>query len=213
MICEVHRLGTVPYDDGVRLQEERVAARLEGRVPDALFLLEHPHVVTLGRSADAANILWDESELRRRGVAVRETGRGGDVTYHGPGQLVGYPVILLERQDLHAYLRDLEETLILALGDFGIAAGRVPGYTGVWVGVEKIAAIGVRVTRWVTSHGFALNVDPDLSYFGSIVPCGIRSGGVTSMARILGRAPSMDEVAACVAARFGEVFGREMAGH
>jgi lipoyl(octanoyl) transferase len=210
MTCEVSWLGTLEYDEGVRLQERRVADRIEGRVPDALYLLEHPHVITLGRAAHDEHILWDEATRAQKGVQLRPAGRGGDVTYHGPGQLVGYPVVQLGRRDVHAYLRDIEEVLIRTVADWGIVAGRVPAYTGVWVGDAKIAAIGVRVTRWVASHGFALNVSTDLSYFGSIVPCGITSGSVGSMQSLLGKAPPVREVAERVAHHFGVVFGREI---
>jgi len=203
---EVRWLGTVEYDEATKLQEERARARRSASVPDTLFLLEHPPVITLGRGADERNVLETEEELARTGILLRRTGRGGDVTYHGPGQLVGYSVIALRGRDVHRYLRDLETVLLRSLADFGIHAERSPGFTGVWVGPSKIAAIGVRLSRWVTSHGFALNVDPDLSPFSRIVPCGIRTGGVTSMARLLGKAPSTREVAARVAARFVEVF-------
>lgn len=201
-------LGRIDFDSALRLQEERVALRQAGTVNDALFLLEHPPVITLGRGADERHVLWGEIERRRNGIELRRTRRGGDVTYHGPGQLVGYPVIELppDRRDVHRYLRDLEEVLIRTLGDFGIRAGRYPGYTGVWVEGAKIAAIGVRVARWVTSHGFALNVDPDLSHFDSIVPCGIAHAPVTSMARVLGRAPAMKRVVGRLVLRFDEVL-------
>jgi lipoyl(octanoyl) transferase len=208
----VVRLGTIGYDEALALQRDLVERRGRGEVPDHLLLLQHPHVITLGvRTADArAHIVADQQLLETRGVSVHETGRGGDVTYHGPGQLVGYPILALEpeRHDLHRYVRDLEETLIRALGRFGISAGRVPGLTGVWVGSDKVAAIGVRISRWVTSHGFALNVTTDLEYFKLIVPCGIADRGVTSMARLLGRPPGFDEVQQAVTAEFCQVFGR-----
>jgi lipoate-protein ligase B len=164
----------------------------------------------LGRGADEKNVLWDEGERARHKVELHPTGRGGDVTYHGPGQLVGYPIVELRRRDVHLYLRDLEEVLIRTLADFGIRSDRVTGYSGVWIGDAKIAAIGVRVSRWVTSHGFALNVHPDLSYFSSIIPCGIQSGSVTSMEKFLSPVPSVEEVAKRVAVHFGEVFQLEM---
>ncbi len=208
---EVRHLGVVPYADAVRLQEELVRRRRAGEIPDQLLLLEHPHVITLGASADESNILVDEEQRRLLGIELHESGRGGDVTYHGPGQLVGYPILDLkpDRKDLHRYIRDLEEVLIRTLADFDILAGRKPGLTGVWVGDVKIAAIGVRVSSgWITSHGFALNVNNDLDYFGAIVPCGIREYGVTSMARVLGDDVDMGRVRARVAARFREVFGR-----
>lgn len=206
-------LGTVEYGEGLELQASLVRERRAGGIADQLLLLEHPHVITLGTSADPRHVLADDAERRLMGIALYETGRGGDVTYHGPGQLVGYPILDLkpDRCDLHRYIRDIEEALIRALAGFGIAAGRRDGLTGVWVGDEKIAAIGVRVSSgWITSHGFALNVDPDLRYFGSIVPCGIRDHGVTSMARCGAAGLTPREVARPVAASFAEVFGRDV---
>jgi lipoyl(octanoyl) transferase len=210
---EVRRLGTVPYAEALELQRELVAERRAGRVPDLLLLLEHPHVITLGTSARAEHVLVGDDERRLLGIELHETGRGGDVTYHGPGQLVGYPILDLkpDRCDLHRYVRDIEEVLIRALSDFGIAAGRKAGLTGVWVGGEKVAAIGVRVSSgWITSHGFALNVRTDLAYFDAIVPCGIRDYGVTSLARLVDDAPSLAAVSERVAARFAEVFERRL---
>jgi lipoyl(octanoyl) transferase len=208
----VRRLGTVEYGEALQLQRDLVERRQRDEVPDHLLLLQHPHVITLGvRAADArAHIIAGPDELERRGVTVHETGRGGDVTYHGPGQLVGYPIFALEqgRRDLHRYVRDIEEALIRALADFGIPGGRVSGLTGVWVGDAKVAAIGVRVSRWVTSHGFALNVTADLGYFGLIVPCGITDRTVTSMARLLGSTPDFDVVQDAVTRAFCEVFDR-----
>jgi lipoyl(octanoyl) transferase len=213
-LLRVERPGIVPYGEGLQLQKRLVEQRRAGEVPDTLLLLEHPHVITLGTSAHRDNILIDDAEGRLLGIDVFDTGRGGDVTYHGPGQLVGYPILDLkpDRCDLHRYVRDLEEVLIRALATFGITAGRKEGLTGAWVGDEKIAAIGVRVSSgWITSHGFALNVSTDLSYFGSIVPCGITQYGVTSMARMLAEAPPMAEVEAAVLDAFGKVFGTEVA--
>lgn len=206
----VRWLGRVDYSRAQRMQDSLVAARRAGEVPDTLLLLEHPPVITLGRSSDPRNLLADRGELDRRGVELRRCGRGGDVTYHGPGQLVGYPILDLKRPrpDLHRYLRDLEEGLIRAVADFGVSARRRPGLTGVWVGRSKLAAIGVRVSSgWITSHGFALNVSTDLSGFSAIVPCGIRDGDVTSLARLLGEPPSLRSVAARTAARLAEVLG------
>ncbi|MFO7260126.1 MAG: lipoyl(octanoyl) transferase LipB [bacterium] len=206
-------LGTVEYGEGLRLQEELVRERRAGSIPDQLLLLEHPHVITLGTSAAPDHVLADDVERRLLGISLFRTGRGGDVTYHGPGQLVGYPILDLkpDRCDLHRYIRDIEEALIRALAGFGITAGRRPGLTGVWVGDEKIAAIGVRVSSgWITSHGFALNVDPDLRYFGTIVPCGIRDYGVTSMARCGVQGLTPRDVAGPVAERFAEVFDRDV---
>ncbi|HEX6941236.1 MAG TPA: lipoyl(octanoyl) transferase LipB [Longimicrobiales bacterium] len=210
---EVRWLGVVPYAMALKLQAELVQRRRDGEIPDQLLLLEHPHVITLGTSAREAHVLIGEDERRWLGIDVFETGRGGDVTYHGPGQLVGYPILDLkpDRRDLHRYIRDIEEALIRALADFGVDAGRIEGLTGVWVGDEKIAAIGVRVSSgWITSHGFALNVTTDLGFFDSIVPCGIRDRGVTSLERVTGRSFGVDEVGDRVAERFAEVFGRRM---
>lgn len=212
---EVRRLGLVPYAEGLELQERLVRERRNGVVGDLLLLLEHPHVITLGSSAGSNNILLDEAERRLVGLELYETGRGGDVTYHGPGQLVGYPILDLkpDRQDLHRYVRDLEETLIRALAAYGIEGGRKPGMSGAWVGDQKVAAIGVRVSSgWITSHGFALNVSTELGFFDAIVPCGIREYGVTSMERLLGRAVDMEEVGARVMESFAETFGREAVG-
>jgi lipoyl(octanoyl) transferase len=204
-------LGRVPYDDALALQARLVADRRAGRVADRLLLLEHDHVITLGTSAHREHVLLDANERRLLGIALYETGRGGDVTYHGPGQLVGYPIIDLkpDRCDLHRYVRDLETVLMHALGDFGILANRIRGLTGVWVGNRKVAAIGVRVSSgWITSHGFALNVATNLALFDAIVPCGIRDRGVTNMTLETRLAPTMREVAECVHTHFCAVFGR-----
>jgi lipoyl(octanoyl) transferase len=209
---EIRQLGIVPYSEALALQRTLVEERRANGVGDLLLLVEHPHVLTLGVRGDGgrSHILATDKALAARGIEVFETGRGGDITYHGPGQLVGYPIIDLkpDRQDVHRYVRDLEEVLIRTASDYGIEAGRVPGLTGVWVGREKLAAIGVRVARWVTSHGFALNVSTDLDHFNLIVPCGIADRGVTSIERLLGRRVEIDDVAARVASRFGEVFDR-----
>ena len=204
----------MPYGEGLELQARLVAERQRGEVPDTLLLLEHDPVFTLGRNARAEHVLLSAEALRDRGFALFETGRGGDVTYHGPGQAVGYPVLHLEagRQDVHRYVRDLEEVMIRACADYGVAATRVAGLTGAWVGREKIGAIGVRIARWVTSHGFALNVCNDLAPFELIVPCGIRGHGVTSLQRLLGRAVSLDEVVDRLAVHFAGVFGRSLQG-
>jgi len=209
---EVRLLGEVSYPDALKLQEELVQARREGRIPDQLLLLEHPHVITLGSSSRQEHLLLSDEERETRGIQLFRVGRGGDVTYHGPGQLVGYPILDLkpDRKDLHRYLRDLEEVLLLALNTFGISGTREGGMTGVWVPDGKIAAIGVRVSSgWITSHGFALNVDPAMEYFSAIVPCGIQDKPVTSMARVLGRPPGMTEIHEEVILRFQEVFGRD----
>lgn len=209
----VRRLGTLRYAEGLALQDELVRERRAGAIPDTLLLLEHPHVITLGSRSDPAHILAGAHERAALGIELFETGRGGDVTYHGPGQLVGYPILALEeeRRDLHRYLRDLEGALIDALAELGLHGERSEGLTGVWVGGGKIAAIGVRVSSgWITSHGFALNVATDLRYFGTIVPCGISDRPVTSLERELGRPVPLQEVEdlvmRAVAARLGRAL-------
>jgi lipoyl(octanoyl) transferase len=209
---QVRLLGRVPYQEALAVQEELVQARRDGEIPDQLLLLEHPHVITLGSSSQEKNLLLSPEEREAKGIELFEVGRGGDVTYHGPGQLVGYPILDLkpDRKDLHRYLRDLEEVLIVLLSHFGIVSGREEGLTGVWVPQGKLAAIGVRISSgWITSHGFALNVDPDLDFFSSIIPCGIQDRSVTSMARILGRPLSLDEVTSELVQNFERVFQRE----
>ncbi|HEX6589295.1 MAG TPA: lipoyl(octanoyl) transferase LipB [Longimicrobiales bacterium] len=208
------RLGLVPYGDGLEMQARLVAERRAGSIPDQLLLLQHPHVITLGTSSHSDHVLLDEAERRLLGIELFETRRGGDVTYHGPGQLVGYPILDLkpDRQDLHRYVRDLEQVLIDALATFGVAADRRAGLTGAWVGDEKVAAIGVRVSSgWITSHGFALNVGTDLGFFDAIVPCGIREYGVTSMERVLKTTVAMGDVEDAVVAAFERVFDRQSA--
>jgi lipoyl(octanoyl) transferase len=208
---EVRELGTVSYADALALQEELVRARRAGDLGDTLLLLEHSHVITMGTGTHEENILITPAERERRGVELYKAGRGGDVTYHGPGQLVGYPILDLkpDRCDLHRYLRDLEEVLMLTLADFGLAAERREGMTGVWVGDRKLAAIGVRVSSgWITSHGFALNVATDLSYFDAIVPCGIREYGVGSISEVVGREVSLREASERVVEHFRTVFAR-----
>ncbi len=207
--CWVAVLGRVPYDEALGLQQRIHQARVDGAGPDCLLLLEHPPTITLGRGAHAENLLSAPERLARAGIAVHEVGRGGDVTYHGPGQLVGYPIIDLTayRGALSRYLRDLEQVLIDALAELGIGAERVEGLTGVFVGGAKIAAIGVQVKRWVSLHGFALNVSTDLSAFSHIVPCGIRDRRVTSLAEHLSAPPSLSEVGRTVASAFATVFG------
>jgi len=209
---EIRRLGVVAYSEALALQRALVEDRRVGRIGDVLLLVEHPHVLTLGVRGDGgrSHILASAETLALRGIEVHETGRGGDITYHGPGQIVGYPIVDLkpDRCDVHRYVRDLEDVLIRAAGDFGVEATRVPGLTGVWVGHEKLAAIGVRISRWVTSHGFALNVTADVEYFNLIVPCGIADRGVTSLARLLGRPVDRRAVEDRIVARFCEVFER-----
>ena len=211
---EVRHLGLIDYQAAIELQRRLVDARKADQIPDQLLLLEHPPVITLGARTrnDRSHVLATEEGLKRLGIALHDAGRGGDVTYHGPGQLVGYPILDLrpDRCDVHRYVRDLEEALILAVAGFGVTAGRVEGLTGVWVGSDKLAAMGVRISRWVTSHGFALNVAPAMAHFDLIVPCGLRDRGVTSLARLLPAAPRMEAVHAAVTESFGSVFGRRV---
>lgn len=208
---DVRRLGRVPYADALALQRSLVDERRAGRIPDTLLLVEHPHVLTLGVRGDGgrSHILATDEALASRGIEVHETGRGGDITYHGPGQIVGYPIIDLnpDRRDVHRYVRDLETVLIRTAADYGIDAGRIEGLTGVWVRDEKLAAIGVRIARWITSHGFALNVTTDLDHFALIVPCGIADRGVTSLSRLLGGPADPADVEFRVIEHFANVFG------
>jgi lipoyl(octanoyl) transferase len=207
---EIRRLGRVPYGEALALQRALVEERRQGLVGDLLLLLEHPHVLTLGVRGDGGrtHILATPGTLAERGIDVQETGRGGDITSHGPGQIVGYPIVDLkpDRCDVHRYVRDLEEVLIRTAGDYGVDASRVDGLTGVWVGREKLAAIGVRIGRWITSHGFAFNVSTDLDYFNLIVPCGIADRGVTSLERLLGRPVNVSEAEDRIAHHFRQVF-------
>jgi lipoate-protein ligase B len=202
----VRRLGRLEYGEALRVQKETELAVRERREPDTLLLVEHPHVLTIGRRATRDAILASPEDLEARGVAVFETNRGGKMTYHGLGQLVGYPIVNLspEREDVHKYVRDLEEVLIRAMNDFGIETFRVKGLTGVHTERGKIAAIGVHIARWVTTHGFALNVNTDLDYFNLIVPC--EGEPVASMKEVLRREIPLAEVADRIVARFAEVF-------
>jgi lipoate-protein ligase B len=212
-ICETSQIGFVPYGEAHELQKDLVERRKRDEIPDQFLLLEHPHVITLGRAANRANILVDDAARARLGVELFDTGRGGDVTYHGPGQLVGYPIIKLlpGHQDVRRYVRNIQEVLVRAARDFGVEAEPRDGdYIGVWVGDEKLAAIGIRISRWVTMHGFAFNVATDLDYFQLIVPCGIRGHGVTSLKKILGKDVELREVARRIAHHFGEVFDRKI---
>lgn len=208
--CTVLDLGRLDYGSALEVQQRLVAERKQGTVGDHLLLVEHPHVITLGRNGHMENLLASDEILTRAGISFYPTDRGGDVTYHGPGQLVGYPILDLRdwRRDVGAYVRSLEQAIIDTVADYGIAAGRIPKLTGVWVGERKIAAIGVHISRWVTSHGFALNVTTDLSYFQYIVPCGLTKP-VTSMAALGARA-TVEEVGRTLAAHFGRIFEREM---
>ena len=206
---DVRRLGLMPYDEALALQRALVDERRADQVGDLLLLVEHPAVLTLGVKGDGgrSHILASDDTLAGQGISVFETGRGGDVTYHGPGQIVGYPIINLkpDRCDVHRYVRDLEEVLIRTAADFGIETSRISGLTGVWAGNEKLAAIGVRISRWITSHGFALNHTTNLSHFDLIVACGIADRGVTSL-DLLGCSALRAEVEARVVFNFQDVF-------
>ena len=208
--CEYRDLGRLGYAEAFAVQQSLVEQRKRGEISDQLLIVEHPHVVTMGRNGHIANVLAPPEVLERSGIVFHETDRGGDVTYHGPGQLVGYPILDLKtwRRDVIAYVRALEQAIIDALADFGIEGGRDEKATGVWVAGKKICAIGIHISRWVTSHGFALNVDTDLSYFQYIVPCGL-ARPVTSM-RQLGCPASRPEVAAAVIGHFARTFDLEI---
>jgi lipoyl(octanoyl) transferase len=211
---DVRRLGMVGYGDALALQRRLVEERRAGVVPDLLLLLEHPPVITLGVRGDGgrSHIVATDERLATLGVEVSETGRGGDVTYHGPGQIVGYPILDLhpDRCDVHRYVRDVEEVMIRTCADYGIEARRIEGLTGAWVGDRKIGAIGVRISRWITSHGFAFNVNPDLDAFNLIVPCGIADRGVTSLQALLGRQVPLDQVEEALVRHFSAVFDRRV---
>jgi lipoyl(octanoyl) transferase len=211
-VCDLRNLHLVTYENGMRLQQKLVELRQAGQIDDQLLLLEHPPVITLGRGGDARNLLAPPDVLQSQRVRFYETTRGGDITYHGPGQLVGYPILHLGegRRDVRKYVTALEEVLIRTVAEYGITATRADGKRGIWVGNEKIAAIGVRIARWVTSHGFALNVNTNLEHFRLITPCGIRGSGVTSIARMIGREVPLDDVRAVAAAKFAEVFERAL---
>src|SRR5712675_992748 len=214
--CSIVDLGLIAYAEAWELQERVVAARKAGAIEDVLLFCEHPHVITLGRSGNRANLLASESVLRQKGVEFFETSRGGDITYHGPGQIVGYPILNLGaiRRDVVWYVRKLEEAMIRATAEFGIAAERIPGKTGIWVRAgnteEKLAAIGVHISRWVTSHGFAYNVSTDLRNFDLIVPCGIADRKATSLEKLLARNVEQTEVAPRIAKHLGELLGLEI---
>jgi lipoyl(octanoyl) transferase len=206
-------LGRVPYAPTAALQIDAREALARGTGPERLLLLEHEHVYTLGRNASQRDVLLSAAERARRGVDVVATDRGGQVTYHGPGQLVGYPILDLnpDRRDVRRYVADLQEVLVRTLADFGVAAAGGAGERiGVWVGPRKIASLGIHLARWRTTHGFALNVAPDLAFFGGIVPCGLSDVTMTSIEGETGAAPALDEVARAVVEHFGAVFGREM---
>jgi lipoyl(octanoyl) transferase len=207
-------LGRIPYAEAVELQLAARTALKSGEGPERFFLLEHPHVYTLGRNASQGDVLADPEWLAARGVEIAECDRGGQVTYHGPGQLVGYPIVNLspDRRDIRRYVRDLQEVLIRTLAAYGVSArpGEDQAFIGVWAGEEKIASIGVHLSRWITTHGFALNVSTDLSYFSGIIPCGLHQVRMTSIERLMGRAPALAEIAEACAGHFAAVFGREL---
>jgi lipoyl(octanoyl) transferase len=210
--CELHQLHLVTYENGMKLQQKLVEMRQREELPDQFLLLEHPAVITLGRGGDQGNLLASPSVLEREHVRFFETTRGGDITYHGPGQVVGYPIVHLGEgsRDVRRYVTNLEEVLIRTVAEYGIEAARVEGRRGIWVGNDKIAAIGVRIARWVTSHGFALNVQTNLEHFRLITPCGLHGTGVTSIAKETGRDVSPAQVREVLARNFAEVFDREM---
>jgi lipoate-protein ligase B len=207
----VYHLGLVEYGFAYALQDALAQKRINGEVPDMLLLLEHPPTLTLAKSDDYKNILVADAVLKQMGVAVFETDRGGAITYHGPGQIVGYPIIDLGvwEKDIHLYIRNIESVIIETLAAFSISAGRDPQHVGVWVGAEKIAAIGVKVKKWATKHGFALNVNNDLSHFGLIHPCGIVDKGVTSIKKILGREMPLPQVSQVLIEKFCSVFSMD----
>ena len=210
---DVRRLGLVSYQDALALQRSLVEERRAGRIPDTLLLLQHPAVITVGVKGDGgrSNVIADALRLGQLGIEISETGRGGDVTYHGPGQIVGYPILDLrpDRCDVHRYVRDLEGVMIGVCDEYGVKAGRIEGLTGTWIGDEKIGAIGIRISRWITSHGFAFNVSTNLEHFDLIVPCGIQDRGVTSLERATARTIPLGEVEDAVIRQFCVVFQRE----
>ncbi|HEX8408327.1 MAG TPA: lipoyl(octanoyl) transferase LipB [Thermoanaerobaculia bacterium] len=210
--CDIHRLHLVTYENGMKLQQKLVEMRQREELDDQLLLLEHPPVITLGRGGDQTNLLATPPELAAHGVRFYETTRGGDITYHGPGQIVGYPILHLGEgnRDVRKYVTALEEVLIRTVAEYGITATREAGKRGIWVGYDKIAAIGVRIARWVTSHGWALNVSTNLDHFRLITPCGLQGTGVTSIERETGRRVPLEDVREVLAAKFAEVFEREL---
>jgi lipoyl(octanoyl) transferase len=210
--CAVHRLHLVTYENGMALQQKLVELRQREEIDDQLLLLEHPPVITLGRGGKLDHLLASPQILQAHGVRFFETTRGGDITYHGPGQIVGYPILHLGegKRDVRKYVTNLEEVLIRTVAEYGITAARIEGRRGIWVGNDKIAAIGVRIARWVTSHGWALNVNTNLEHFRLITPCGLHGTGVTSIERQLGRAVPLEEVREILAAKFAEIFEREL---
>jgi lipoate-protein ligase B len=210
-VCRYEDLGQLEYARAWDLQRQLVEQRKTGSIEDHLLLVEHPPVITLGRNAKKTNLLLPEQRYREIGIDLQSTDRGGDVTYHGPGQVVGYPILDLRewKRDVVKYVRALEQVMIGAVSEFGIEADGVTGCTGVWVEGAKLAAIGVHISRWVTSHGFALNVAPQMEHFGVIIPCGLHKP-VVSMEQLLGQAPAREEVLEALVRHFGLVFGRRM---
>jgi len=202
------KTGLLEYEKAWELQKDLHKRCLQNESADTLILTEHPHTYTIGRTGSERHLIAKESALNERGITVYRTDRGGDITYHGPGQIVGYPIFNLHHfyLDVGRFLRDLEETLILMLADFDLTAGRIPGLTGVWVEGAKIAAIGIKVSRWITMHGFALNVNTDLSYFGNIVPCGIADKPVTSLEKLLHQKVAMNDIQERIIAKMEGVF-------
>ncbi len=209
MLLNIIKSYGMPYMEAYQWQKKLLAARQRGEIEDTLFLTSHPHVLTIGRAGSKEHILVSEAFLQAHRIAVVPIERGGDITYHGPGQIVGYPILDLgaRQKDLHVYVDRLEQTIIELLREYQIEAGRIHGLTGVWVGNEKITAIGIAVSKWVTWHGFALNVSPDLSFFNYIVPCGIRDKGVTSLQEILGRELRVEQVVDSLIEKFQQQFG------
>ncbi len=202
-------LGLIDYQQAWGMQKEIFDLRLHDKINDTFFLLEHPHTYTLGKVAEKENLLSTEEQLKELGVSVYEIDRGGDITYHGPGQIVGYPIIRLSdwKEDTHEYLRALEEVIIKTCAEYGLETGRNPKYTGVWIENRKIAAIGIKVSRWVTMHGFAFNINTDLNYFGGIIPCGIRGKDVTSLSKELKKEIELNEVKEKIVRNFVSIFG------
>lgn len=200
--------GLTGYQEAWDLQKSLHSLRYEGKIKDTFIMLEHPHTYTLGKTADKNNLIGSDEFLRDREIKVFEIDRGGDITYHGPGQIVGYPIINLQdwKPDTHLYLRTLEQVIIDVLKDYGIESGRKPEYTGVWVGESKIAAIGIKISRWITMHGFAFNINTDLDLFNGIIPCGIKEKEVTSLKKLLNKEIYIGEVKAKLLLRFMEHF-------
>ena len=205
-------LGSVPFEAALKIQHQLMSGKKNGMEEDYLLTVEHPHTYTIGSTGSLENLLVDEEYLNSNGIKLQHIKRGGDITYHGPGQLVVYPILNLNNyyKDLHRYLRDLEEVLILTVKYFGIAAGRKNRLTGIWVGDEKLASIGIKMSKWITMHGTALNVSTNISYFDNIIPCGVRDKSVTSMSKILGKSLEVKEVSPVYVKSFSRVFGSDI---